>query len=655
MNPSVAEKIPTSVPIPSGARVHQAGVSYRVWAPDHAALRLHVRHGDGMETPIELSPEPHGYFAGEDPQGRAGDRYAYVFEDGSTLPDPTSRFQPDGVHGWSECIDAGTYVWKSDAWRRPPWSGQSIYELHMGTFTREGTFRAAIEKLDHLASLGVDAIELMPLADFPGQRNWGYDGVALYAPARCYGRPDDLRALVDAAHERGIAVILDVVYNHLGPDGNYLARYARGYFDPDRHTPWGQAFHLAGNESRPVRDFFVGNAIYWLEEFRIDGLRLDATHAIVDPSPKPLLVEIADAVHERGGFVIAEDERNACEILHRVDGSGVHLDAAWSDDFHHEVRVTLTGTREGYFKNFRGGTTDLATTMRQGWFYTGQPFASWNNRPRGEPCAHLPTDAFVNCIENHDQVGNRACGERLEHLVSAEAFRAASSLLLLSPYPPMLFMGQEWGASSPFQFFTDHHGELGKLVSEGRKREFATVGINAGIDPEQVPDPQLEQTFLASKLKWDEINEPGHASILELYRECLRQRREWLHSARERDRWIATGFERVVALRYRPEDGRERLVVCALNGNASVDVSLASDLAPPLRAKWKLEFDSSSLGSEENAGSHVETLHFDAPATVLLVARASDPDVGTLRTSSSLNTPRPAGTPLDRGDLGCVN
>lgn len=622
MTSSLVEKLPAISPVACGARVHDAGVTYRVWAPDHPTLSVRVRRGHGGETPIELAREPHGYFAGEDSMGRAGDRYAFVFEDGAVLPDPAARFQPDGVHDWSECIDPRAFRWRSESWRRPSWTGQSIYELHVGTFTPEGTFRAAIEKLDHLVALGIEAIELMPVADFPGRRNWGYDGVALYAPAHSYGRPDDLRALIDAAHARGIAVILDVVYNHLGPDGNYLARYARGYFDPDRHTPWGQAFHLAGNESRPVRDFFVGNAIYWLDEFRIDGLRLDATHAILDPSPKHLLAEIAEAVHARGGFVIAEDERNSCEILRRSDGGGAQLDATWSDDFHHQVRVALTGTQVGYFQNYRGTTADLAQTIRAGWFYTGQPFASWRNRVRGEPCEHLPTKAFVNCIENHDQVGNRACGERLEHLVSAEAFRAASALLCLSPYPPMLFMGQEWAASSPFLYFTDHHGELGKLVSEGRKKEFAAVGLNAGVAPDSVPDPQLERTFLTSKLKWEEVDERGHAETLALYHECLRQRRAWLLSARERDCWSVTALEHAIALRYRPSDGRERLVLCTLTGNTRIELAKDPALASPDGSEWILELESRSAIADQAAGRRVNALRFTAPATVLLRAEA---------------------------------
>jgi len=321
MASSSLEQHSRTEPVRCGASVAGDGVRYTVWAPDHEALAVRIRRADGGEVTRPMERGKRGYFTVHDAGGRAGDRYGFVFADGAVLPDPASRFQPEGVHALSECVDGRTYPWRCDTWRRPAWEGQPIYELHVGTFTSRGTFRSAIEKLDHVASLGVGAIEIMPVADFPGERNWGYDGVALFAPARCYGRPDDLRALVDAAHERGLAVILDVVYNHLGPDGNYLMRYAKEYFDPERHTPWGQAFNLSHEDSQPVRDYFVSNACYWLDEFRFDGLRLDATHAIEDPSAKHLLADIAAAAHERGAFVIAEDDRNACVVLRDANGS----------------------------------------------------------------------------------------------------------------------------------------------------------------------------------------------------------------------------------------------------------------------------------------------------------------------------------------------
>lgn len=621
-----------------GAHVHPAGVRYCVWAPDHAQVTVQIRRVSGGTHTLDLAPIASGYFAAEDPAGRPGDRYAFQLGDGAPLPDPVSRFQPDGVHGWSECVDPLAYQWRCATWQRPGWRGQTIYELHVGTFTPEGTFRAAIGKLEHVAALGVGAIELMPLADFPGGRNWGYDGVALYAPARCYGRPDDLRALIDAAHERGLAVILDVVYNHFGPDGNYLGQFAKEYFHPERHTPWGQSFNLDGPDSRPVRDFFVGNAVYWLDEFRIDGLRLDATHAISDESPRHLLAEIAERVHERGGFVTAEDERNSCDVLWRPEGGGARIDAVWADDFHHQVRVALTGVQEGYFHSYSGSAADLAETLEHGWFYRGQPYPFWRGQPRGEPGDHLAASAFVYCIENHDQAGNRARGERLAHLIGPASFRAASALLCLSPHPPLIFMGQEWAASTPFQYFTDHHGELGVKVSEGRRKEFASAGINQGLAFEDVPDPQAPDTFTRSKLAWDELRLSPHATVLDLYRECLRHRRAWLQSAvAERGRWSVEAFDRAVAIRYRVEGSADRLVVCSLSGDTRLSLANNAGLRPPDGCGWQLVLDSNAswldsgglLGAESatisnsGKGAEVETLVFGAPATVLLIATES--------------------------------
>ena len=623
-----------------GAHVHAHGVSYLVWAPDHAELALRVRRSSGTEVTHAMERREQGYFSYEDAEGRAGDRYGFVFADAAVLPDPASKYQPDGVHGLSACVDTSAYQWRCDNWQRPGWQGQPVYELHVGTFTRAGTFRAAIDKLDHVASLGVGAIEIMPVGDFPGGRNWGYDGVALFAPARCYGTPDDLCALVDAAHERGLAVILDVVYNHLGPDGNYLSRYAKEYFDAERHTPWGQAFNLSHSDSAPVRGFFLANAAYWLDEFRFDGLRLDATHAIVDPSPRHLLADIAEIAHQRGAFLIAEDDRNSCDVLRHEDGRGHAIDAAWADDFHHQVRVALTGVQESYFKSYSGSAQHIAETLEHGWYYRGQSYAQWKGRPRGEPCRHLEPSAFVYCIENHDQVGNRAKGERLEHLISPSAFRAASALLCLSPYAPMIWMGQEWAASTPFQFFTDHAGDLGRLVSEGRRKEFASTGLNQGIAADDVPDPQAVETFQRSKLLWDELRLYPHASVLELYRECLRQRAAWLRAiANDRSRWSVLALDRAIAIRYVCGGQQpQRLLVCSLHGDTRVSL-LSDPLLPPASCGWQVEFESNAALLKGTAGRTptapsvrtaaaqrtVDALVFDAPATVLLAAKPSIP------------------------------
>jgi maltooligosyltrehalose trehalohydrolase len=541
---------------------------------------------------LVMVAEENGYWSTVDYAGRAGDHYRFSFPDGRLRPDPASRFQPQGVHGPSECIDPSDFQWRCGSWIRPPWTGQSIYEIHLGTFTTSGTYFAAIEKLNHLQELGVKAIELMPIADFAGDRNWGYDGVALYAPARCYGHPDDLRALVDAAHERGLAVILDVVYNHLGPAGNYLADFSPGYFHESQSTPWGQGFAVEGQLNGPVRKFIVENAAYWLDEFRFDGLRLDATHAISDQSPRHLIGEIAAIAHERGAFVIAEDERNESRLIRTVDRGGLGLNAVWADDFHHEVRVALTKARESYFRAYRGTAADLAELIAHGWTYRGRPYEPWEDRIRGTECDHLSPTSFVFCIENHDQVGNRANGERLEQLVTPAQFRAASMLLCLSPYCPLIFMGQEWAASSPFLYFTDHGGELGRQISSGRKTEFAQ---HAGDWADgNVPDPESTETFENSKLRWEERDQEAHATVLALYRSCLEQRSLLLQNGPlERGQWRAASFGEFVAVRY--SRGKiEHVLVVALKKTSTPCAAIPAILELPPGKHWRQILNSES-------------------------------------------------------------
>ena len=371
------------------------------------------------------------------------------------------------------------------------------------TGTGARTYLAAVEKLDYLVARGVNALEIMPLADFPGRWNWGYDGVMLYAPSRAYGTPDDLRALVDAAHGKGLSVIIDAVYNHFGPDGAYFGAYTKSYFNPAHKTPWGDALNFDGPHNGPVREFFLYNAIHWMEDFHFDGFRLDATHAIVDDSGRHILSEIAAAVHERGGFLFAEDERNDARLATPEADGGIGLDGMWADDFHHIVRVMLTGEQESYFENFAGSAGELTDTLEHGWFYRGQ-LTRRGGRERGTECIQLPTSAFCCCISNHDQVGNRAFGERLDESCTPAAYRAASALLCLSPYTPLIFQGQEWMASTPFLFFTDHNEELGRLITAGRRKEFESFKAFAESHlTEQIPDPQHETTFQRSKLNWD--------------------------------------------------------------------------------------------------------------------------------------------------------
>ena len=508
-----------------GAEMVECGVRYRTWAPGKTGVDVIICNSAGEAARVvSLGKEEGGYFCARDPEGGAGDRYNYQF-DGAKWPDPASRFNPIGVHGAAEVIDPTTYHWSDTLWKPPALADLVIYELHVGTFTPCGTFRAAIEKLTYLVELGVKAIEIMPVADFPGGRNWGYDGVSLYAPARVYGTPNDLRALVDAAHGHGLAVILDVVYNHLGPDGNYLGAYTREYFSPTHKTPWGDGFNF---ELQAVRDFFAENPGYWRREFHIDGFRLDATHAIADSSPTHFLAELAERIQSSGGFVIAEDERKEANLLRARDRGGLGLDAIWSDDFHHVVRVMATGTREGYYSVYKGNNEELAATLQQGWLLRGEKQArqELDHPSRADSMA---AEQFVFCISNHDQIGNQALGLRLNHLISAPLYRAASALLCLAPYTPLFFMGQEWAASTPFLFFTDHNAELGRKVTEGRRQEFHQfAAFREPAARERIPDPQRIESFLSSKLSWDEQESELHRLTLRLYRELLRLRREVL-------------------------------------------------------------------------------------------------------------------------------
>ena len=476
-----------------------------------------------------LSPLPDGSFTGVFDDVRPGDRYWYRLDRKGPFPDPASRCQPDGVHGPSLVVDPAAFPWSSQSWTGIGLRDLVIYELHVGTFTPEGTFAGVLERLPYLVDLGITAIELMPIADFAGSRNWGYDGVALFAPARCYGTPDDLRRLVDAAHCAGLAVLLDVVYNHFGPDGAYASVFSPYYFSERHHTPWGAGINLDGPHADAVRAFFTENALHWLHEYRVDGLRLDATHAIVDESADHFLHEltrrIRASIADRHVLVIAEDSRNLATIITPPERGGWGLDAVWADDFHHQVRRLAAGDVDGYFQDYSGSTTDLATTLRQGWFYCGQSSA-YKGAPRGSDPSALPLERFVICLQNHDQVGNRAFGERLHHQVDLAVYRALVTLLLTAPETPLLFMGQEWAATTPFLYFTDHEPELGKLVTEGRRREFQRFSVFAdSARRERIPDPQAATTCDASRLRWPEIEHEPHASVRRLYRELLRLRR----------------------------------------------------------------------------------------------------------------------------------
>ena len=507
-----------------GALPEAGGVQFRTLAC--RCRELHVEILSGPAAGVYRLERSAGAWVERFVEGvRAGDTYSYLI-DGVRRPDPASRFQPEGVHGPSEIVDPDAFGWRHDSWPFTP-GDLVIYELHVGTFTQRGTFAAARERLQDLRALGVTAIELMPVAAFAGRRNWGYDGVDLYAPSENYGRPDDLRELVDAAHGLGLGVILDVVYNHLGPEGAYLPQFLPAYIT-DRHaTPWGGAVNLDGEGASPVRSFIVDNAVHWIREYRLDGLRLDATHSLVDDSRPHIVAEIGTTARAAAGrpiAVFAEDHRNLVSLVEGAERGGWGLDGIWADDFHHVIRRRLAGDCDGYYQDYSGSSGELARTLTQGWLFTGQ-HSRYAGRQRGTDPSATPMNRFVICLQNHDQIGNRPTGDRLHHRVDAASWRAASALLLTAPMTPLLFMGQEWAASSPFQFFTDLEPGLGAQVTEGRRREFKDFpGFSDPAAQALVPDPQDPATFERSRLAWSERTVPVHQTCLSLYTELLRLR-----------------------------------------------------------------------------------------------------------------------------------
>ena len=586
-----------------GAFYDPSGVRYTVWALGRHHLSVRVNSGKSDERQLKLSPIGSGYFEAVDQGGRPGDLYTFDIDESRNVPDFTSRFQPEGVNGPSRVVDSKNFPWQCSDWQRPAWKGQIVYELHIGTFSPEGTFLGAIPHLDHLRDLGVTAVEIMPVAERAGTRNWGYDGVFLFAPTHSYGTPDDFRTFVDACHQRGLAVILDVVFNHLGPQGNASTFFTPAYFHTESDTPWGCNFDLDSRTSLPVRELLKQNIRYWLNEFRMDGFRFDATHAIPDQSRPHLLAEIATLVHQAGGFLIAEDERNAAEVLENAERDGWDCDAAWADDFHHGVRVSQDPSGERYYEAFQGTAAEIAETIEHGWLYRGRMYSP-SGLNRGTECRHLAPEKFVYCISNHDQIGNRPFADRFHHAIPLEAYRAASLFFCLLPYTPMLFMGQEWAASTPFHFFTDFEGELGQKMGGYRLQEFERLGLEVPEGRQKdIPDPQAPAAFEHSKLKWQEVSEQPHANMLAFYRQALALRKD-LHVGGQSDRnqWRVRARGDVVELTY-------------LSPEREVDVFFAVKKAselPALDGKILLR-----SRSPENADA------WDGPETVVLERRST--------------------------------
>jgi malto-oligosyltrehalose trehalohydrolase len=513
--------------MPFGAELQPDGsVLFRLWAPAAKDVSLILETAE--TKPIPLASTNDGWFELLTKQATVGSLYRFRIDGKTQVPDPASRFQPHDVHGPSQVIDPSAFDWSDTDWRGCPWEQAVIYELHVGTFTPEGTFRGVEQKLDYLRDLGITAIELMPLSDFPGSRNWGYDGVLPFAPDSSYGSPEDLKRLIQSAHAKGIMVFLDVVYNHFGPEGNYLHLYTPQFFTKRHHTPWGDAINFDGPQSRVVRDFFIQNALYWLEEYHFDGLRLDAVESIVDDSKPNILTELAQTIREQLGkerfvHLILENGDNISRYLQRDENGAVRLyNAQWNDDIHHALHVLLTGESDGYYADYvQDPMRHLCRCLREGFAYQGD-YSEYHASHRGEPSGELPPSAFVSFLQNHDQIGNRAFGDRITQLATAQAVKAAMELLLLAPSPPLLFMGEEFGATTPFFFFCDFHGELAAAVTNGRRNEFARFSKFSSADVrDSIPDPNAEQTFLRSKLDWISLRDATHSGWLQLYRKLL--------------------------------------------------------------------------------------------------------------------------------------
>jgi len=581
-------------------RLPDGSWEFLLWAPQAHAASLHLLRGGAELFPME--PLANGYHRATVPTLEPGSEYFYQLDGERDLPDPASRFQPQGVHGPSQVVDPDAFRWTDHNWKGTTLQRSIFYELHVGTYTPEGTFDAVIPHLPELIALGVTTIELMPVAQFPGPRNWGYDGVYPFAPQNTYGGPESLQRLVNAAHQHGLSIALDVVYNHLGPEGNYLSAY--GPYFTDRYlTPWGQAINFDGVESDEVRRFFIENALYWLEDYHFDALRLDAIHGIFDFGARHFLAELKSAVADlsqrlgRQIHLIAESDLNDSRILHDPEHGGYGLDAQWSDDFHHSVHTLLTGENRGYYSDFEG-VKPLVSTLREGWFYSGQ-YSNYRKRRHGNCPRGLSPAKFIVCNQNHDQVGNRAAGERLTGLVGFEALKLAAGITLLSPFVPMLFMGEEYGETAPFQYFTSHGDpELVEDVRRGRREEFAAFGWE-----NSVPDPQDEHTFSRSSLNHSLKEKEPHRTLLRFYQQLIR--------IREEQGWSMPGPGSVrelggcALLIMRESTSRQLAILCNF---AEFPVTLN---LPELAGKWTTVIhsaDASWNGPEENLAPQITLL-----------------------------------------------
>ncbi len=577
---------------PIGAEVKTLGVHFRVWAPDQDSLHVVL---EGTHR-VKLDRDAEGYHEGWVDDLAVGQRYQLALSNGDLVPDPASRFQPDGPHGPSIIVDPTLFPWTDAEWKGRPLDEFAVYELHVGTFTQEGTWAAATRELSELAAAGITCIEVMPVADFPGEFGWGYDGVCMFAPTRLYGSPDDFRRFVDVAHSLGLCVILDVVYNHLGPDGNYLSKFAKAYFTDRYKTEWGEPINFDGPDSGPVQEFFVTNAAYWIQEFHLDGLRLDATQAIYDSAPpaRHIITRIGQraraAAQNRIIVLIAENETQHSDLSLPVSEGGYGLDALWNDDVHHSAMVALTEQREAYYTDYRGEPQEFVSAAKYGYLYQGQWY-SWQKNRRGTPCFALPSTAFVAFLQNHDQIANSGKGERVHQLADDGQYRALSTMILLGPSTPMLFQGQEFAASTPFLYFADHNPELNRLVDAGRRAFLSQFpSLHESIRKNALSVPGDRQTFESCKLNFTErqTNAPQYQLTRDLLN--LRQRDP---AFRMETRLALDGAvlgPQALLLRYFLHDGCDRLLL--VNWGHEIHWLTAPEplLAPPRGTRWQVAF-----------------------------------------------------------------
>jgi maltooligosyltrehalose trehalohydrolase len=582
--------------LPVGAEVQPGGgVHFRVWAPKRRTVEVLF---DGGGRTALLDREADGHFSALVPHCGAGDLYRLRLDGADAYPDPASRFQPDGPDGPSQVVDPAGYRWRDGEWRGVSVLGQVIYEMHIGTFTREGTWAAAARELEHLATAGITVLEVMPVAEYPGRFGWGYDGVDLFAPTRLYGEPDDMRRFVDHAHALGLAVILDVVYNHLGPDGCYLTQFSDDYFTDRYENEWGKPINFDGGNAAPVREFFVANAGYWVDEFHLDGLRLDATQQMFDASEPNVMVEITQRVREaardRGTLVVAENEPQDMRLLDPVSEGGCGMDSLWNDDFHHSAMVALTGHNEAYYSDYHGTPQELVSAVKWGFLYQGQRY-QWQGKRRGTATFGAAPTAFVSYIQNHDQVANSALGLRVHQLASPGRYRAMTALLLLAPATPMLFQGQEFGASTPFLYFADHKPELAAAVRQGRS-EFVSQFPSIATPEVQslLSNPADRDTFERCKL--DHAERLRNTKHYDLHRDLLRLRREdpafRAHRAGRVEGAVLAG--EAFVLRFFGEGGHEHDRLLVVNLGRELDLRPAPEplLAPPAGHRWTMLWSS---------------------------------------------------------------